>query len=153
MYAYFIFVEYLRDYVLIFCLCGLFGGNSLLILTTLPNNSNSSIQGGCQLLLKLYFTDFYAYCVFVESLRYNVMIFFLCRSFGRNSLLVRTTLSYNINSDIQGGCQVLLKLYITDLYAYCIFTEPLGYKVLIFCLCGSFGGNSLLIIDMNYFDI
>ena len=33
--------------------------------------------------------------------------------------------------------QSLLKLSITDLYAYRIFVESLRYKVLIFCLCRS----------------
>ena len=41
--------------------------------------------------------------------------------------------------------QLLLTISITDLYEYCIFFEYLCYKVLIFCLCRSFGGNSLLI--------
>ena len=76
MYEYCIFVEFLHYKVLIFCLCGLFGGNSLLILTNLPYNSNSAIQGGFQLLLKLAITDFYAYCIFVEYLRYKFLIFF-----------------------------------------------------------------------------
>ena len=42
-YVYFIFVEYLHYKVLILYLCGLFGGNSLLILTTLLYNYNSAI--------------------------------------------------------------------------------------------------------------
>ena len=48
---------------------------------------------------------------------------------------------YKSNSAIHWGCQLLLKLTITELYAYCIFVEYLCYKVLIFCLCGFFGGN------------
>ena len=69
LYAYCIFVEFLGYKLLIFCFCILFGGNSLLILSTLTYNSNSAIQGGCQLLLKVFMTDFYVYCIFVESLR------------------------------------------------------------------------------------
>ena len=57
-YVDFIFVEYLSDKVLIFCLCGSFGGNSLLIWTNLTYDSNSAIQGDCQLLLKLSITGF-----------------------------------------------------------------------------------------------
>ena len=84
-----------------------------LVLTPFPYNYNSAIQRGCQLLLKMYITDFYAYCIFVESLRYKVFIFCSCESFGGNRLLILTHFSYNINSDIQGGCQLLLKRYIT----------------------------------------
>ena len=98
-----------------------------------------------QLLLKIFITDMYAYRIFVESLRYKVLIYFLCGLFGRNNLLILTNLPYNSNLSIQGSCQLLLKLYITDLYVYLIFIEHLCYKVLIFCLCGSFGRNSLLI--------
>ena len=78
-----------------------------------------------QLLLKISMTDMYAYCIFFESLRYKVLIFCLCGSFSRNNLLILTTLPYNSNSAIQGGFQLLLKLSITDLYAYCIFVEYL----------------------------
>ena len=41
----------------------------------------------------------------------------------------------------------LLKLSITDLNAYCIFVKSVYYKVLIFCLCGSFGGNIVFILN------
>ena len=75
MYSHCIFVESLRYKVLIF-LCKLFGRNSLFILTTLPYNSNSAIQGGWQLSLKLSITDFYTYCIFVESLCYKFLIVF-----------------------------------------------------------------------------
>ena len=102
-------------------LCGLFGGNSSLILTTFPYNSKSAIQGGFQLLLKLGINYFYAYCIFVEYLRYKVLIYCLYELFGGNSLLIWTTLPYDSNYAIQGGCQLLLKMYITDFYAYCIF--------------------------------
>ena len=129
-----------------FFLCGWFGGNSLLIWTTLPYNSNSTILWGCQLLLKLAITDLYAYFIFVESLHYKVLIFWLCRLFGGNSLLILTTLPYKCNPSIQWGCQLLLILAITDVYANCIFIESLCYKVLIFCVCGSFGRNILLIL-------
>ena len=149
IYAYCISVEYVHYKVLVFCLCRLFGGNNLLIWTTLQYNYNSAIQWGCELLLKLSVTDLYVYCIFVEYLNYKVLIFCLCGSFGRNSLLVLTNLSYNINSAIQGGFQLLPKLYIFDLYAYCIFIKYLCDKVLIFCLCGSFGRNILLFIDNN----
>ena len=151
MYAYCIFVEPLRYKVLIFCLYGLFGRNSLLMLTTLPYNPNSAIQGGCQLLLKISITDLYAYWILFECLRNKVLILCLCRSFGGKSLLIWTNLSYNNNSAIQGSCQLLLKLYINNFYAYCIFVEYLRYKVFILCLCGPFGKNSLLVIDINYF--
>ena len=150
MYVYFIYIEYLRYKVLIFCLCRLFGVNDILILTTFPYNSDSAIQGGCQLLLKLSITDLYAYCIFFESLRYKVLIFCLCGSLGGNSLLMLTTFSYNINSAIQGGFQLLLKLYITGLNVYCISVEYFCYKLLIFLLCMSFDGNSLFLIDINY---
>ena len=132
---------------MIFCLCRLFGENILLILTTLPYNSNSAIQGGCQLLLKLSIAYFYVYCICVESLHYKVLIFYLCESFCGNSLLVLTTLPYTSNSAIQGGCQLLLKLSINNLYMYCIFVESLRYKVLMFYLGGSFGENSLMILS------
>ena len=113
VYEYFIFVESLSYKVLIFWFCGLFGGNRLLVLTTFPYKSNSAIQWGCQILLIVVITDLYAHLIFVESLRYKVLIFCLCGSFGKNSLLILTTLSYNINSAIQWGCRLLLKLYIT----------------------------------------
>ena len=106
-----------------------------------------------QFLFKLSIADLYAHCIFVKSLRYKVLIFRFCGLFGGNRLLIWTTLRDNSNSAIQGGCKLLLKLYITNLYAYWIFVESLNYKVLIFCLCRSFGGKSLLIIDMNYFSI
>ena len=80
-------------------------------------------------------------------------MFCLCGSFGGNILLILTTLSYNTNSATQGGYQLLLKLYITDLYEFCIFVGSFSYKVLILCLCELFGGNSLLLIDINYFSI
>ena len=70
---------------------------------------------------------------------------FLCGLFDGNILLVLTTFPYNFNSSIQGGRQLLIKLSITDLYAFWIFSEPLLYKVMIFCLCGLFDGNRLLI--------
>ena len=103
-----IFVWYLRDKVFIFCLCGLLGGNSLLILTHLTYNSNSVIQGDCQSLLKISITGFYAYFIYTESLHYKVLIFCLCWLFGVNSWLVLTTLTYNFNSAIQGGCNCYL---------------------------------------------
>ena len=141
LYDYCIFVESLQYKVLIFCLCGWFGVNSLLVLTT----TNSAVQWGCQFLLKLSITEFYAYCIFIESLCYKVIVYWLCGWFGGNSLLVLTTLPYNSNSAIQWGCQLLLKLYITYLHEYFIFVEYLHYNILIFCLCGLFGGNSSLI--------
>ena len=97
-------------------------------------------------LLKISITYFSAYFIFVESLRYKDQMFFLCGSFGGKRLLVLTTLPYNFNSSIQGVCPSLLKLYITDLYQYCIFVESLCYKVLIFCVCRSFCGNGLFIL-------
>ena len=63
--------------------------------------------------------------------------------------MILTTMSYDINSSTQRGFQLLLKLDITDLYAYCIFVEYLCYKVLILCLCGLFGGNILFLIDIK----
>ena len=98
-----------------------------------------------QLSLKLSITDLYAYLISVEYLCYKVFIYFLCESFGGNRLFILTTFPYNYNSSIQGGCKILLKLFITDLYMYCILVEYLCYKVLLFCLYGSFGRNSLLI--------
>ena len=80
------------------------------IITTPP------YKWGCQLLLKLFITNFYAYFIFVESLRYKVLIFCLCWSFGRNGFFIFTNLPYNSNSAIQGGCQLLLKISITDFY-------------------------------------
>ena len=73
-----------------------------------------------QLLIQIYINDIYVYCTFVESLHYKVLIFCLCGLFGVNSLLILTTLPYNFSSAIQGGCQLLLKLSITDLYVYFI---------------------------------
>ena len=101
-----------------FFLYGSFGINILLVLTTLPYDSNSVIQGGCQLLLKFYITDLYEYCIFVEYLYYKVLMFCLYGSFGVNILLVLTTLPYNSNSNIQGGFQLLIKISITDFYFY-----------------------------------
>ena len=118
MYAYCISVEFLRYKVLIFCWCGLLGRNRLLILTTLPNNSNSTIQWVFQLLLKLDINDLYANCIFVKSLSYKVLIYILCVLFGGNSLLILTTFTYKFNSVIQWDFQLLLKIAITDLYAY-----------------------------------
>ena len=73
-----------------------------------------------QLLLKISTTDMYAYCIFVESLRYKVLIFCLCGSFGGNSLLILTTLSYNLNSAIQGffNCYLNFILLICTIIAY-----------------------------------
>ena len=96
-------------------------------------------------LLKISITDLYAYCIFVEYLRYKVLIYFLCGSFGRNSVLIWTYLPYHSNYNTQGVFQSLLKIYLNDLYVYRIFVESLCYKVLIFCFCGSFGGNILMI--------
>ena len=45
-----------------------------------------------QLLLKRSITDFYVYCIFVEYLRYKVLIIYSCGSSGGNSLLILTTL-------------------------------------------------------------
>ena len=87
-------------------------------------------------LLKLSITDIFVYCIFVDSLRYKVLIFCLCGLFSRYGLLVLTTLTYNSNSTIKGGCQLLLKISITYLYVYCLFVESLNYKLLIFCLYG-----------------
>ena len=56
-----------------------------------------------KLLLKLSITDMYAYWIFVEYLRYKVLTFCLCGLFGRNRLLIWTTLPYNYNSYIQRG--------------------------------------------------
>ena len=117
-YVHCAFVGFLCYKVLIFCLCGLFGGNSSLILTTFPYNSKSAIQGGFQLLLKLGINYLYAYCIFVEYLRYKVLIFCFLGAFDGNSFLILTTLLYNINSAVQWGCQLLIKLYITYLYVY-----------------------------------
>ena len=87
-------------------------------------------------MLEISITDLYAYCILFEYLFYKVLIFCLCGLFGGNSLLIWTTLPYNYNSAIQGGCQLLLNMSITDLYAYCIFFESLLYKVLIFFCVG-----------------
>ena len=100
-----------------------------------------------KLLLKISIDDMYVYYLFVESLHYKALIFCLCGLFYGNSLLIWTTLRYNPNSAIQGVCQLLLKIYVTDLYAHCIFVEYLRYKELIFCLWGSFGRNRLLILS------
>ena len=124
LYVYSIFVEYLRYKVLIFCLCRSFGGNSLLILTTLPYDSNYAIQGGCKLVLKLYITDLYAYCIFLEYLSYKVLIFCLCGSFGGNSLLILTTLPYNSNSAIQEGLKINLFIHVSSLNI-----QPIGISV------------------------
>ena len=118
-YVDFIFVEYLSDKVLIFCLCGSFGGNSLLIWTNLTYDSNSAIQGDCQLLLKLSITGFL--CTHICWIFMLQGLDLLCGSFGINSLLISTTLTYNSNSAIQGVCQLLLKISIIGLYVYCIF--------------------------------
>ena len=67
-------IEYYK--VLIFCLCGSFVVNILLMLTTLPYGSNSAIQGSFQLYLKLSITGLDVYFTFVESLRYKFLIFF-----------------------------------------------------------------------------
>ena len=85
------------------------------------------------------------FCIFVEYLHNKVLISCFCGSFGINSLLILTNFPYKSNSDIQWSCQSPLKLYITDLYAYCIFVESLCYKVLIFCFSGPFGRNILFI--------
>ena len=125
MYAYWIFVEYLRYKVLIYFCAGYLSKISYwyqLLFHIIPTPPSNRV------------TDLYAYCKFVEYLCYKVLLFCLCGSFGGNRLLIWTTLSYNINSSIQGGCQFSLKRYITDLYAYCISVESLCYKVLIYFL-------------------
>ena len=78
-----------------------------------------------KLLAKLSITDLYAYFIFVEFLHYKVLILFLCGLLCVNSLLILTNLPYNSNSTIQGGCQFLLQVCITDLYEYCLFFEHL----------------------------
>ena len=138
---------------MLFCLFGLFGKNSLLIWTTLPYDSKYTIQWGFQFLLKLSINDLYAHCIYFEYLRYKVLIYFLCGLFGINSLLIWTNFPYKSISSIQWGCQLLLKIAITDLYAYYIFVEYLRYRVLKFCFWGSFGGNSLLILSSLSYNI
>ena len=140
-------ISYLLNiYVTGYFFNGSFGGNSILIITHFPYNYNSAIQWGCQLLLKLYINGLYVYCIFAGSLDYKGFLFFLRGSFGVDILLILTDLPYNPYSAIQGGCQLLLKLYITDLYAYCIFFGYFCYKGLISCLCWSFVINRLLVL-------
>ena len=71
-----------------------------------------------QFLLKLPITDLDEYCIFIEYLRYKVLIFCLCELFGGNILLILIHLPYNSNFVIQGVCQLLLKISITNFYVY-----------------------------------
>ena len=63
-----------------------------------------------QYLVKLSITGFNLYLILFEYLRYKVFIYFLCRLFGGNIFLMLTTLYYNSNHTIKGGCKLLIKV-------------------------------------------
>ena len=73
-----------------------------------------------QLLPKISITDMYVNCIFL-ILTLQGLDICLCGLLVGNSLLILSNFLHNINSAIQAGCQLLLKIYITDLYEYCIF--------------------------------
>ena len=87
--------------------------------------------------IKSMFLQYYNFAILV----YIYTIFSLCNHMPQFKNTVRPVFL------LSHVGKLLLKISITDIYAYSVFFESLRYKVLIFCLCRLFGGNSLFGIN------